>query len=371
MPSVCHLTSVHDARDTRILLHECRSLAHAGYRVFLVAPAESDIVDDDIIVKRVPKPSRRLERMTKTAWAVYRAARETKADIYHFHDAELMVVGILLKLQGKIVVFDAHEDLPDDFSIKLWVPKPLRWLAALFGLLLTKIAGLAFPAIVSATPVIASRFPKHKTTVIHNYPLPEELIEARPTPFQERPPRVVYVGKISWVRGINEMIGAIDALTDAPEVRLTIAGTFDSPELETHVRALAGWERVDFLGWQPRAQVRELLGSARVGLVLFHPEAAHLNALPNKLFEYMASQIPVVASDFPLWRTIVGEAGCGVLVDPLDRDAIAEAIQRLIREPGVAEQMGRRGREAVISRYNWTTQASQLLVAYSELSHAR
>ncbi len=128
---------------------------------------------------------------------------------------------------------------------------------------------------------------------------------------------------------------------------------------------LAG-ERVDLRGRLSRDGVAEVLREARVGLLVLHPVEAHLQSLPIKLFEYMAAGIPVVASDFPFWRELVGEAG--VLVDPNDVDAIAAAIETLLDDPANAEAMGARGREAVATRFGWEAEGERLLSLYERIA---
>jgi glycosyltransferase involved in cell wall biosynthesis len=108
-----------------------------------------------------------------------------------------------------------------------------------------------------------------------------------------------------------------------------------------------------------------VLRGARVGLLVLHPVEAHLESLPIKLFEYMAAGIPVVASDFPAWRELVGDAG--LLVDPYDVGAIAGAIDTLLDDPQAAEAMGARGRAAVADRYGWEGEAERLLSLYERL----
>jgi glycosyltransferase involved in cell wall biosynthesis len=106
-----------------------------------------------------------------------------------------------------------------------------------------------------------------------------------------------------------------------------------------------------------------------MGLVLFHPAPNYMDAQPHKLFDYMAAGIPIIASDFPLWREIIGAAGCGIVVDPLKPQEIAKAMQWLWEHPVEAKKMGLRGREAATSRYNWDHEGQKLVSLYARLAH--
>lgn len=371
MPSrkVCHLTTAHPPFDVRIFHKECKTLLEGGYEVFLAACHAEDTFRDGINVKALPKPRDRRERMTKTIWLAYKRALETSAQIYHFHDPELIPVGLLLKGKGKTVLYDVHEDYPKSIisSDRNWLPqalkRPASWITAAFE----RIGAFFFDGVVAATPAIARRFVTSRTIVVNNYPFLNELRSINSLPYDQRPQSIIYVGLASERRGIKEILMALGLMPANISCRLLLAGVFDSAELETEMQRLSEWDYVDYRGWLTRPDVSALMGEARAGLVTFHPIENHTEAQPNKLFEYMSAGIPVIASDFPLWREIVKVNQCGLLVDPLDPKDIAKAILWLLEHPQEAQEMGRRGQKAVFNKYNWESEGTKLINFYKGL----
>ncbi len=366
-----HMTSAHKATDVRILYKECTDLAEAGYQVVLVAPAEKDAKFNEVQIRAVRRGSGRISRGVRTGWQVYRAARREDAEIYHFHDPELIGIGLLLKLAGKRVVYDAHEDVPKQTLSKDYLPLGSKRLVAKLVAIAEAVGARMFDGIVTATPAIARRFPVHKTAVVQNFPRLEEFSASGEASDMPREPLLVYVGGIAEIRGIREMVRAMSLLPESSPARLTLAGTFDTPDLETAIRESPGAERTEFPGWQSREEVGKLLTRACAGLVLFHPLANHLESQPTKLFEYMAGGLPVIASDFPYWREIVEGAQCGLLVDPLDPQKIADAVEWMLQHPQEARDMGKRGREAAHTKYNWHTQGKILVEFYEGLAKGK
>jgi glycosyltransferase involved in cell wall biosynthesis len=362
---IAHLTSAHLALDQRIFWKEAVTLAAAGHDVVVVAAAGAqDTTVRGVRIRPVTVRGSRWQRMTATTVAVLRAALAERADVHHFHDPELIPAGLLLKALGRRVIYDVHEDVPAQVLSKAWISPGLRPLVARAVGTLESLGARLFDGIIVANPPQRWRFPQGKIEVVRNLPILEEFAGGPSVPYASRAPSIAYVGDLTHVRGAKEMIQAIALVPGELQARLCLAGRFSDAGLEETCRALPGWSRVDFLGWQSRSEVAALLGRARVGLVLLQPVPHYLTNYPVKLFEYMAAGLPVVASDLPNCRQVVEETGCGLMVDALDPAAIADAVQRLLEDPIEAEEMGRRGRRAVEERYNWSSEGQNLVRYY-------
>lgn len=367
---VCVLTSAHPAFDVRIFHKECKSLARAGYEVTLIATADENGIHDGISLKNLPVWKNRLHRFTRGSLAVYKGALEVDADIYHFHDPELIPTALLLRLHGKKVIYDIHEDLPRTISYKPYIPKPLNSLVSHVMEWIEEWAGARFSALVTATPGIGNRFRgvNENVTVLNNYPRMEEIDSAVGPAHRNREASLLYVGmRITRARGAEEMVRAMGLLPESLQARLKLVGTWGSPDLPVELPKIPGWDRVTFVGPLGRAEVANELQRAYAGLVILRPEPNYVASQPVKLFEYMCAGIPVIVSDFPVCREIVAQARCGILVNPLDPAEIAAAIEFLLMHPEQAEEMGRRGFQAILERYNWANEEKTLLQFYGEL----
>ena len=369
--NIAHITNVHPRADTRIRVRETGSLAKAlGEPVALfVQDGRGDSVEAGgkiHIIDTGPSPGGRLARMTLGVWRMWRAVRGLHPQVVHFHDPELMTLGLVLKCFGYKVVYDVHEDVPRQVLTKYWLPaftrQPVAWVISLVEWL----ASQAFDAIVSAEPHVAERFPSRKTVLVQNFPILDELVTSTGPAYESRPAHFAYIGGITRIRGILEMVEAL-GLTGKKDIRLCLAGVFQPADLKKDIETSSGWRQVEYFGWADRTRVAAILCNVRAGLVLLHPTPKYLDAYPTKMFEYMSVGLPVIVSDFPLWRRIVENAGCGMLVDPLDPQAIGAAMQWILEHPVEAEAMGRRGRAAVEKYYNWETEADKLVGLYRKL----
>jgi glycosyltransferase involved in cell wall biosynthesis len=367
---IVQLTSVHSPFDLRILTKECASLARFGYDVVLIARHPQDEQAGEVRIKGVSSPSVRLGRFVFCNMRMFREALRQNAEVYHFHDPELILLGLLLRIKGKKVVYDLHEDLPRTIRAKFYIPSLLRPPLASLIELIENAACRKFTGLVPATPAIAERFSSINTNIaiVRNYPIIEDITPLSPVSWKDRDRAVIYAGGITRERGIFEMVEAMSLLSQDLGVRLKLPGRFWSKTVRDEAVQLPGWDKVDEFGWVGRKQMSELLRRSRVGLMVLHPSPNHLRSEPVKLFEYMCAAMPVIVSDFPLWREIVGGAKCGLIVPPANAGAIAQAIDYLFSHPEEAEEMGRRGREAVTKLYNWNTEELQLFRFYVSIA---
>ncbi|MFM7847846.1 MAG: glycosyltransferase [Rubrivivax sp.] len=390
---IVHLTTVHPRDDIRIFRKECVSLVQAGYQVVqIVGDGQGDAQVQGVrILDLGPRPAGRVARMREQPAKALAAVRRCRPALVHLHDPELLPLGAKLAREGLTVVYDAHEDVPRQLLTKQWIPAwARRPLSAAFEVYENHLVR-QLAAVVGATPHITQRFAavaRHSVNV-SNFPFLDELapdvasfpssaggadgISSAPAAGAGRLPpagstprenAVCYVGGIFLTRGAFSMVRALALL---PGVRLLLCGRFEDAATEAALRAEPGWAQVDYLGVLGRDGVREVMARSRAGLVTLLPLPSYLDSLPIKMFEYMSASLPVIASDFPLWRDIVQRHACGLCVDPADPAAIAQAIRQVLDDPAAAQAMGRAGREAVHAHYHWPRAEAELLGLYRGL----
>ena len=360
---IVHLTSVHLRYDIRIFQKECISLSKAGFDVTLIVAdgKGNEIINDIKIIDVVSSlASSRIVRILKFPRLVHVAALKLEADVYHFHDPELIPVGLKLMKAGKKVIYDIHEDLPRQTLSKDYIPKLFRVpLSAILEYYENKSIK-QFEAVITATPFINNRVLQlhEKSVNINNFPITSELVLAKELEKKEN--AVCFVGAISRLRGVKELVEAVFLAN----VKLYLAGKFTESDFEQEVKQLPGWKNVVEYGHLDRKQVANLMANCIGGVVTFLPAPNHCNAQPNKMFEYMSAGLPVICSDFPLWREIIEANECGICVNPSDPEAIAKGIKKIAFSSKAGAKFGKNGKLAIKEKYNWEAESKKLIDLY-------
>ena len=363
---ICHLTSVHTRFDVRIFVKQCCSLFDSGYKVTLiVADGLGDQIEQGINILDIGKEKGRLARIRKIPKRILQKAIEVNADLYQFHDPELIPLGLKLKKLNKVVVFDSHEDVPQDILIKPYLPLLIRKLISSAYAKYEQFACRIFDGVVAATPYVEDKFLEvtPKVVNINNFPVLSEL--EVDTSWSTKKREVCYIGVITAKRGIKELVQAFEYTKQS--VHLNLVGRFAEVDTAQEVKKMEGFSQVKEHGFLNRKGVGKTLSDSMVGLVNLHPVPTYKVGLPIKMFEYMSAGLPMIVSDFPLWKEMLGDKNCCVFVDPLDPKEIATAIDFFMKHPKKAEEMGANGRRLVEEKYNWSGEKDKLFGFYEEL----
>jgi glycosyltransferase involved in cell wall biosynthesis len=367
--------------DTRVE-KEARTLREAGYEVCVVAHARPDLpvreVRDGIAIRRVARPAARIPllRFALHARALRRAVEAEQPRIVHAHDSDALgPAAAAARRLGVPLVHDAHE---------LWLGRPARGRGWLYRLAYrawyrhVERHDLPFAsAIVTVSAPIRDFLERsyglRGIELVPNYPdvdpgalpLRRDLHALASLPATT--PVVLYLGGILPGRGLEELVDAIALLrSPAHLVLLGWGGLAASLQDRAAGRGIAS--RVHILPPVPSDEVIAYAADASIGVSPIPPSSLNYSlSLPNKVFQYMAAGIPVVASDFPQVREVVEGSGAGRCVDTRRPESIAVAIDGILADRAAAAAMAAAGREAIRERYNWGVAARVLLATYERV----
>ena len=368
MNKICHLASSHARYDRRIFLKECQSLAKEGYAVSLiVADGKGYEVKDDISIFDVGVESSRLKRLILSPIKICKLASKLNSLIYHFHDPELIFTGFTLKQNRKIVIYDMHEDMPAHILDSRTIPYILKHVMSFIFKKVEIYAANRFDAIVSTRETINRRISKYNANIeiINNYPILEEIKVHQ----KSKDAKIIsYAGGISDIWNQHEIIAAIESIDD---IKYILAGHAEDSYLD-RLKTLKGWTKVDYRGFLKYDEVKSIYMMTNYGVAVHsycnNTDGRVGNLANTKIFEYMHWAIPVICTDYSLWKDIIVEKEkCGICVSPNDSDSIKNALQYLIDNPDIANEMGKNGRNAVIREYNWNTEVKKLVNLYRKI----
>ncbi|WP_157887405.1 glycosyltransferase [Frondihabitans sp. PAMC 28766] len=359
---IVHVSSAHPWTDNRVHLREAASTVAGGYRTALVAVGNGLPAPETGVICHLLRKRGRLSRVTLGSIEAVVSALRFRPRAVHLHDPELVWSVPVFRRLGVVVIWDAHEDLPDQVLDKHYLSPFQSRVFSAAARLVVRLARSS-DAILTATERIAARFPDEKTSVVHNFPRPRAH-DGRAPAVVHRPRRVGYIGALGTYRGSEVLPTAIADPRFPDGWTLHVAGSFVPVSTRRPYESLHEAGAVVLHGQVGPDEARDILLDTRVGIVTFLPNAAHLEALPTKMFEYLAAGIPVIASDFPLWRQLLGPHDCATFVDPHCGAAIAEAVRFYDENPDVLARQSRNALRAAREVFSWTSEESVLLEAY-------
>ena len=374
---VCQLTNVHSPLDQRIYYKEALSLAAAGYEVCVAGPGSRDMegVRGGVRVVTVPR-GRGVSGRLVNALALFRKAASMRAEIYHFHDPELLPLGLLLRLMGRKVIYDCHEPFPQEVYDRRWVPRGLRGPLSVAVDCIERFFARHLSGVLGVVEEQGSRFGHRPFAAVRNFPR-LEWFEVNGCPGEtgsQEECQLLHLGSLSVSRGSDFLLDVMQELGKThPGVRLRTVGRFYTRQDEENFRS-----RLETCGLQDRILCQQSLvpynrlgkeiRRHRIGLIPGQVSLKNLAPfVPTKLFEYLACGIPVVASDLPSIRAFYEEGDWGAVADPADPAAHAREISRLLEDPVAASEKGHRGRALVEERFNWALESRKLIAFYDRI----
>jgi glycosyltransferase involved in cell wall biosynthesis len=368
------ISTAHYTFDPRIFYRESTALADAGYDVTFVTHHDKDVNKNKIQIQSIGSADSRLERWLDI-WAAYKSAVDIDADVYHFHDPELIPVGVLLKLTTNAkVVYDVHEDYDTVIMRRDWIPSLVSYpLAKLFPYV-QSLSSRPFDAIIAATDWIQEEFEDlgHQNVhLIRNFPRISDIEISEPPIEAEAEITMVYVGSFGGNHGLMRMIDLLEETRERDvDTELWVIGGFKKPEFETKVnerlRESDYEERIRLLGYVDYEDMFSYLSEADIGLALVDKELYEY-CVPNKVFEYLAASIPVMVTDTTGMRQYLPD-NCGFRVDEMSTSDQADLIERFAGDTDSLAEMGNKGRKHVESEYCWEKEKERLVRLHDYLN---
>mgnify|MGYP000206708144 FL=1 len=371
---ICMLTSTHGPGDGRIFQKEAKSLAKE-HDVTIIAPSNESgsSITEGIRIVTVKRPdSTALHPITLLR--LLRACLAEDADVYHCHEPDALLIGVLAKyLKGKRVIYDIHEHWPSEIPFDLRIPNGSLIQRALSAFVSSVEIALARRAesTFAVSESVAARFWERgfEPVILSNYSIAD--LDIPYSPNRNGRNLMFMAGNMQSFHGVGECIEAVSRVRERyPDVSLTLVGNVRE-DLSEYIGGSGRNGFITSTGFLPYREMYEKLSEGTAGLLVFQPTYYNISiGLPNKLFDYMLLGLPVIASDLPEIRSVVGSADCGILVDPRSVSEIADAITYLFDHPEEARRMGENGRRAVLETYNWSRMESYLLQTYRNLDGA-
>ena len=308
--------------------------------------------------------------MLTSSLRMFPKALRTKADIYHFHDPELIPCGLWLRLLGKKVIFDVHEHFAADIYDKPWIRRK-KLLAGIYAFW-EKRAARRFELILaenSYAPHYAAMGARY--TIVLNYPDVPFFRQFRK--LNERPgEHLFYIGILLETRGLFQIAEALRILKKQGRIfYFHCVGALYSG-LAQKLESLSFYDEIKdqmkFYGRLDLPKGYHLSMNMGIGLCIIRRMKNSEWSYPTKMFEYMSIGLPVITSDFELYRNVVERNHCGICVNPDDSVQLAQGILKLADDPALRLEMAKNGVQAVESFYSWKSQEDKRLKLYQRVS---
>lgn len=364
---IAHLTSAHSRYDIRIFKKECISLANNGYDTSLiVADGLGNENTDNVNILDIGKPKNRIKRIFHSTSQIFKMVIIEQYDVCHIHDPELLLIVHKLKSNGIKVIYDIHEDLPQQIMLKTWIPSFLRSVTSKSFKLFEEFISKKIDALVVPQPYMEKKYSiiNSKTYLVENFViLNGEIKSDLPKSGDEK--ICFHAGRLTKDRGLLNMINSFKNSNN--NCKLILAGNFNDDAVES-LNDLDQFENITYLGIIPYEKTVEYYLKSDFGVILYNNVGQYYLSYAIKLFEYMSYGLPVIMPNFGEWVQFNEENKCGLNVDTSNPVEVKKMIEKLVENKEYARELGQNGFNAVQNKYNWGIAEKKLLNLYRELN---
>jgi glycosyltransferase involved in cell wall biosynthesis len=362
--SVCLLTTAHRSDDVRIFSRECRSLLElSSLKVTLAAPGRDPGIKGLSFLGLGNRPSSRFKRIFYSQYKAIQTLVKVKADIWHIHDPELLLFAICLILLRKKVVWDSHEDYFQQFAVdseyRSYVPKIIRRLLSKIILGLLKVIDSQASGIIAATEVIQRKYLNANCVVVGNEARSEDFENLQPN-FENQ--TVLFIGSMNESHCFPEVVKAVSRIV---ELNLVIAGE-GNKDLLTWSKQLLG-DRVTFVGWANREMIFDLISKSTIGMVTYQNLPTYNESRPTKLFEFLMSGLPIVASPIKPNVFFLQESLGGITSSGFKSSDFEKTLRQAISSKDSWLEMSENGKAWARANASWEASEKNLLALYRKL----
>jgi glycosyltransferase involved in cell wall biosynthesis len=373
-PRIAIVTSIHPDYDPRIWKHAV-SLANRGYEIHLICPwpERPENTLPNLVFLNFKRVKLRILRPFLVPVRVLAKLLPvlSKVDIVHFHDLDLLPWLAIVSAR-KPVVYDIHENYPDEMLVRHWIPDLLRW--PLYHAV--KIGQNMFARIIHNAVIVAPsqlsdlEVDKLRIVEIPNY-VSVDLLNTHLVPYRKRPQAVIFTGGHYKENGsflIVEIAAELKSRgRSIPFILTDRADPSTRRDLDRAISERGLSKLVRFVPSVPSDRINEILSLGSIGIAPNLRVPKQVKAIPTKIFEYMAASMPIVASDLPYIRRFVGEANAGILADPEKKSSFVDAILTLLEDEDLGSELGANGRRAIREHYNWEKEVPKLMEFYDSI----
>lgn len=360
--------------DIRVYHKEAKTLINEGWEVYLITQSNNNrinlISEEDICIVEIPKPSNLINRILNIV-NIYKLSSSLNGYIYHFHNPDTIPIAILVKLSGKKVVYDTHEDFALRIKSRDWLPLVLR--TVLRGVIIVGeyILSIILDKVIVTQSQIVKRMFSDNVIIVENAPIIDNKLTGLARNYAEslendRSYRLIYIGVIGETRGIANIIESLCILNKSFNCRLWLIGPCHS-DYVAKLKMLTGWKYVDHISYIPLYQAYGYVLRSDIGIVTIKDVVDHSVTSPNKLFEYQMLGKPFIASNFKHWMSICGKKQSGLFVDPDNINEIVSSVVYYFNNPKIAKIHGENGKEFINNEFNWDIESIKIINLYNEI----